>query len=134
MAENGNAVAVPAHGIRLNGAQQAKAQDLMRRFEKSPFAPPSVKECQEQVGEEVFGALIELGELKQLSAEVVFRVRDYEQMLEKVREFIHEKGKINVADARDLFNSSRKYMLALMEHLDSAGITIREGDFRKLSG
>jgi selenocysteine-specific elongation factor len=39
---------------------------------------------------------------------------------------------MTVADARDLFDSSRKYMLALMEHLDATGVTVRDGDFRKL--
>jgi selenocysteine-specific elongation factor len=39
---------------------------------------------------------------------------------------------MTVADARDLFGSSRKYMLALLEHLDAIGVTIRDGDYRKL--
>jgi hypothetical protein len=33
---------------------------------------------------------------------------------------------------RDTFNTSRKYAQALLEHLDSIGETVREGDFRKL--
>jgi selenocysteine-specific elongation factor len=37
-----------------------------------------------------------------------------------------------VAEARDQFNTSRKYILPLMEHLDSNGVTVRDGDFRRL--
>jgi len=73
-----------------------------------------------------------LGQLKQLTPDVVFRSEDFEQMVVKVRSFITEKGQITVADARDLFNSSRKYILALLEHLDATGVTRRDGDFRKL--
>jgi selenocysteine-specific elongation factor len=36
-----------------------------------------------------------------------------------------------VADVRDLFHTSRKYALALMEHLDEVGITTRTGDLRQ---
>ena len=127
-----NSIAITSHKIQLTGSQQASVQELMRRFEASPFAPPSIKECQSEVGTDVLGALIDLGEMVQLSTEVVFRKQDYERMVAEVKSFIADKGQISVADARDLFGSSRKYMLALMEYLDSAGITVREGDVRKL--
>jgi selenocysteine-specific elongation factor len=130
--EAGNALAIAGHQITFDNGQQAKVQGLMRRFAGNPYSPPSVKECQAEVGEEVINALVELGQLKQLTPDVIFRMEDYEQMVSKVRDFISEKGQMTVADARDLFDSSRKYMLALMEHLDATGVTIRDGDFRKL--
>ena len=130
--EAGSALAIVGHEIKFDSSQQAKVQGLMRRFAQNPYSPPSVKESQVEVGEDVVTALIELGQLKQLTADVVFRDEDYQAMVAKVRAFITEKGQITVADARDLFDSSRKYMLALLEHLDATGITIRDGDFRKL--
>jgi len=130
--ETANALAIPGHEITFDSGQQAKVQGLMRRFASSPYSPPSVKECQAEVGEEVLNALVELGQLKQLTGEVLFRTPDFEEMVSKVRAFIAERGQMTVADARDLFDSSRKYMLALMEHLDAIDVTIRDGDFRKL--
>jgi selenocysteine-specific elongation factor len=132
LSESRGFVSLPGHEITLDSSQQAKVQGLMRRFEESPYSPPSVKECQAEAGEEVVNALVELGRLKQLTPDVIFRTEDYETMLARVRAFIGEKGQMTVADARDLFDSSRKYMLALMEHLDATGVTIRDGDFRKL--
>jgi selenocysteine-specific elongation factor len=130
--EAGSALAAPGHEIRFDSSQQAKVQGLMRRFAQSPYSPPSVKEAQAEIGEEVLNALTELGQLKQLTADVLFRTSDYEDMVARVRAFMAEKGQMTVADARDLFDSSRKYMLALMEHLDATGVTVRDGDFRKL--
>ena len=130
--EVGNTLAIPGHEIKFDSTQQAKVQGLMRHFAENPYSPPSVKECQNEVGEDVLNALVELGQLKQVSADVIFRVEDFEQMVAKVRAFITEKGQMTVADARDQFDSSRKYMLALMEHLDATGVTVRDGDFRKL--
>jgi selenocysteine-specific elongation factor len=37
-----------------------------------------------------------------------------------------------VAQFRDRFNTSRRYALAFLEHLDSIGVTLREGDLRRL--
>jgi selenocysteine-specific elongation factor len=132
LVDAGGTVSIPGHEINFDNVQQTKVQGLMRRFAGSPYSPPSVKECQAEVGEEVVNALVELGQLKQLTTDVIFRTEDYEKMVAKVRAFISEKGQMTVADARDLFDSSRKYMLALMEHLDASGVTIRDGDFRKL--
>ncbi len=132
MIEAGSALAIPGHEIRFDSGQQAKVQGLMRRFAQSPSSPPSVKESQAEVGEEVLNALVELGELKQINSDVIFRTQDFEEMAANVHNFISEKGQMTVADARDLFGSSRKYMLALMEHLDASGVTVRDGDFRKL--
>jgi selenocysteine-specific elongation factor len=128
----GGTVSIPGHEIKFDSSQKAKAQALLRRFESSPYSPPSVNESLAAVGEEVYNALVELADLKQLTADVVFRSKDYEDMVNKVRAFITENGQVTVADARDLFSSSRKYMLALLEHLDATGMTIRDGDFRKL--
>lgn len=132
LVESGSALAIPGYEIRFDSGQQAKIQDLIRQFESSPYSPPSVKESQAEVGEEVVSALVELGQLKQLTSDVIFRMPDYEDMLAKVRVYIAENGQMTVADARNLFGSSRKYMLALMEHLDAIGVTVRDGDFRKL--
>jgi selenocysteine-specific elongation factor len=41
-------------------------------------------------------------------------------------------GRVTVAEVRDMFSTSRKYALALMEHLDSQKITRRVGDERVL--
>jgi selenocysteine-specific elongation factor len=76
--------------------------------------------------------LIELGELKAVSSEVVFRKQDYDSMVTKVHAALVKNGRITLAEVRDLFNTSRKYAQALLEHLDSSGITMRDGDYRKL--
>ena len=45
---------------------------------------------------------------------------------------IGQNGKITLAEVRDLFKTSRKFVQALLEHLDAVGVTMRDGDFRKL--
>ena len=132
LAENGSLVALPGHKVTFDAAQQAKVQGLMRKFAANPFGPPSVKECQAEAGEEIVNALIDMGELVTVSAEVIFRTKDYEAMAAKVKSAIQQNGQITLAETRDLLGTTRKYVQALLEHLDAAGITVRDGDFRKL--
>ncbi|MDO8755108.1 MAG: selenocysteine-specific translation elongation factor [Anaerolineales bacterium] len=125
-------VANAGHEIKFNEADQLKVKELMRKFEKTPYATPSVKECQAQVGEEVINALIEMGELIPVSPEVIFRKKDYEEMVEKIKTALQLKGQITLAEVRDRLDTTRKYIQALLEHLDSVGLTMRDGDARKL--
>jgi len=120
------------HEIKFNAEQQAKVQALKRKFEQNPFSPPSVKECQAEIGEDVLNALIELNEFVIVSADVIFRKQDYDAMIAKTRAALQQNGQITLAEVRDLFDTSRKYAQALLEHLDANGITVRDGDFRKL--
>ena len=130
--DSNNYLAKPEHEIRFDNGQQAKVQALMQKFERNPYSPPSVKECQAEVGEEILNALIDLNELVAVSPEVIFRKQDYDLAVTKIRHTIEENGKVSLAEVRDLFNTSRKYAQALLEHLDALGITVRAGDFRKL--
>ncbi len=129
---NEKSLAQPGHAVRFDDGQQARVETLMRKFEQSPFSPPSVKDCRAEIGEDIFNALVESGELVPVSTEVVFRKGDYDSMTARIVETIRRNGKIALAEVRDLFGTSRKYAQALLEHLDSAGVTMRAGDFRKL--
>ncbi len=132
--ETSKSISKPGHTIKFNGQQQAKVQVLMRKFEANPFSPPSVKECQVEVGEEVLNALLEMDELIAVSSEIIFRKSDYDLMVSRIKSAIiqNQNGKISLAEVRDLFNTSRKYAQAILEHLDVIGVTMRDGDFRKL--
>jgi selenocysteine-specific elongation factor len=126
------AVSKPGHEIRFDGENQIKVESLRRKFEANPFATPSIKECQAEAGEEVINALVELGELMPVSQEVIFRKTDYDEMIGRIEATIKEKGQITLAEVRDMLNTTRKYVQALLEHLDAIGVTMRDGDVRKL--
>lgn len=125
-------VALPGFEIRFDKNQQTRVEGLIGRFTESPFTPPTIKESQGEVGEEIFNALIDLGDLVTVSSEVVFRKADHEKMIAMVRAHLAEHSKITVAEARDLFLTSRRYVLALLENLDELGVTRREEDYRVL--
>jgi selenocysteine-specific elongation factor len=47
-----------------------------------------------------------------------------------VLDVIDTRGSIAVADLRDLFNTTRKYAVPFLEHLDEVRVTRRKGDVR----
>jgi selenocysteine-specific elongation factor len=84
------------------------------------------------VGVEVMNALLEMGEFIPVSIDVIFRKQDYEEAVRRIRGLLQQKEKITLAEVRDLLGTSRKYAQALLEHLDATGMTLRDGDYRRL--
>jgi len=132
LSEVGSLVLLLEHKVRFNSEQQLAVDGLLAQFDKSPYAPPTIKDSQTALGEEVYFALVDLGELLPVSSEVVFRVGAHEKMVADVRNLIETHGSLTVAQARDHFKTTRRYVLAFLEHLDSQGITKRAGDARVL--
>ena len=122
----------PGHEIRIPPDLLLKVDRLMEDFHDQPFAPPTIKTCIGELGEDLYNALIDLGRLIPVSSDVVFRWGDYEGMVREVKMILAEDGTISVAQMRDRFKTSRRYILAFLEHLDAINLTIRDGDVRKL--
>jgi len=53
-------------------------------------------------------------------------------MVNWVTEHAREHASVSIADVRETFGTSRKYTLALLEHMDRTGVTRRVGDDRVL--
>jgi selenocysteine-specific elongation factor len=118
--------------VQFSPAQLAAVEKLNALIAAGPMSTPSVKEAQALVGEEVLQALFEQGRLVQVSSEVWFDAEAYQAIVGQIKAFIADNGSITVAQARDAFHTSRKYALALLEHLDAIGVTQRAGDERSL--
>lgn len=130
--DEGATVRLPSHTVRFTADQKRQVGALLARFLDQPYAPPSVKESIDLVGEGVLNVLLNRGELVQVSPDVLFLSETYEEMVRRVEERIQRQGSVTLAEVRDMFDSSRKYVQALLEHLDEVGVTKRVGDKRVL--
>jgi selenocysteine-specific elongation factor len=132
VADTGQGVRLPDHEPRFSPEEERGVAGLLAQCARDPYNTPSVKMCIEAVGQPVYAALLDQGRLVQVSGEVVLLSETYEIMVARVREVLAQEGTLTVAEARDMFGTSRKYVLALLEHLDAQGITQRVGDERRL--
>jgi len=128
LSEEGLAVRLASHQVQLTQAQQARIDAFLQSLVKNPYAPPG-----DQLPEpDLLNLLIEQHRVVKVSDSVVFSASAYSEMVEKVTSHIKAKGKVTLAEVRDLFKTSRKYAQALMEHLDEKKLTRRVGDERVL--
>jgi selenocysteine-specific elongation factor len=129
IAEN-NLIRRRDHQVRFSERQQARIDEFTSQLEAAPYTPPSYSEAAAHVGEDVLRALIEQGQIVQVQPEVIFSRAAYDEMVAGTLALIDENGSVDARALRDAFNTSRKYAIGLLEHLDSAGITRRTGDVR----
>jgi len=126
--EEGAGVRLPSHQVRLSPKQQAEVEAFLAALAQSPYSPPTNL----SLDPELLNLLLEEGKVVKVSEEVVFSAVAYEEMVKRIVEHLKSYGKITVAEVRDLFQTSRKYAVALMEYLDEQRITRRVGNERVL--
>jgi len=146
LVEHGTSLRLAGHEVRLTEAQERLASRLLARLEIAPLAPPALSELRAELAaangvagasgaldEDFLSALSLQRKIVRVSEDLMFAAPAYNGMVEQVTGHLKEHGKITVAEVRDLFGTSRRYVLALLEHLDGERITRRLGDERVLA-
>jgi selenocysteine-specific elongation factor len=128
----GSRVAKTGFEPRLSAEDARRLADLRARFEASPSSPPSIRECREALGDELWSLLTIQGEFVEISEDVAFEATAYRRIVGEITTSLERGGSVTVAEVRDRYQTSRKYALALLEHMDAIGVTVRVGDERRL--
>lgn len=134
LAEAGPHLRLAEHTVRFAPDLAERVEQLLDALGREPYAPPSLPDLMSSLGldEEVIAALVEQGRIVRLTESVALRSEVYREMVERVVALLREKGQVTVAEVRDLFGTSRKYVLALLEYMDQQHLTRRVGDVRVL--
>jgi selenocysteine-specific elongation factor len=132
LVQEGALVRLPQHRVTFDPGQQRRIDELLAKLAENPYSTPSVAECEAAIGLEALNVLLDEGRLVRVSESVLFLGETYREMVDRVLSHIGQEGSITVAQVRDMFQASRKYALALMEHLDDQRVTKRVGDERVL--
>jgi selenocysteine-specific elongation factor len=133
------------HGLRwagaagvLEGADAERADVLVAHFEAAGVEAPSVAVAATAVGLtekdalRLLQALDRQGRVVKVGEGLYFAVGTLTQAMERIAGEMEVRGTITLAEVRDLFSTSRRFAQALLEHMDSEGLTLRVGDARRL--
>lgn len=132
LVESGGVVRLPEHEVRLSPEQGAQVEALLAQFAAASYTPPNAGDAARALGDELLSLLIARGDLIRVSPEVLLTPAVYDEMSAYVVEHIRTHGSIVAGELRDRFDTSRKYAIALLEHLDNKRVTRRVGDKRIL--
>ena len=132
----GIAVADPGYVFEPGPELKKKIVSLESKYSNSALQPPSWKEAaaghglDEALAAEVLYFLIRKGDLVKVAEDIYCHSSALEEAKKRLAGFFHSQGEITVGEFRDLFNTSRKYALPLLEYFDREKVTRRVGDAR----
>jgi len=126
IAQEGSLISLPGHEVRLSLAQEQTAAAFIKSLASNPYSPPG--DLIPEPG--LLNLLVSRGEVVKVSSDVVFTANAYRDMVAAIEAHLAAYGEITVAQVRDMFRTSRKYALSLLEYLDGQKITRRVGDVR----
>jgi selenocysteine-specific elongation factor len=132
-------VGLAGHGPKLSQSEQKLLAELVERYRRAGFQPPTVRECQQQANknQQSVASLLALaaaeGDLVAVSADFFLHVDAEARLRAVLRAAFEERGGLTLSEIRELLNTTRKYAVPTCEYLDRIGFTRREGDLRWLA-
>jgi selenocysteine-specific elongation factor len=128
LTETPRSVAPPGWQPQPTQAQLDACERYVTALKAAPYSPPLT----ERPADELVAYLVDTGQVVETGDEVVFEAGAYHQMVDAIVEKLSDGSLLTVAQVRDLFGTSRRYVLSLLSYLDSQRITLRRGDDRAL--
>ncbi|MHB1345027.1 MAG: selenocysteine-specific translation elongation factor [Thermoleophilia bacterium] len=133
------------HGLRwgeaeggMEGDDAAQAEGLLAIYERIGLEAPSLAAAATEAGLaekealRLVRALGRQGRMAKVGEDLYYATSTLEEVMGRIAAEMESRGQISLAEVRDLFGTSRKYAQALLEHMDSEGMTLRVGDARRL--
>ena len=137
---HGEQVRQAAHQQSWTGKYAAARERILQRVAAAGLSGPSSKEMAPDSGlsesecEQVMRALTDAGELYSIPPGLYVLPDVFAKCRDAVLAHLRAKGRVNVTEARDLLNVSRKYLVPILEEFDRLALTVRQGDFRVMRG
>ncbi len=129
-------VALPDFSPYLDGRQQKILAQIEKAYKEGGFSPPRWAEVAGLAGleaeeaQELLQYCLRRAILVKVADDLYFHADAVEEAKKLLRDFLAEQGEITVGEARDIWRTSRKYALPLLEYFDRTKVTRRIGDKR----
>lgn len=123
----------------MSGQDQKVYDAMMAAFDAGAYQPPSLAEVAKQAGSDVkrvqklVKIAVAYGDLVEIDGTIFLTAEHESNMKRVVADMIEQAGGATVSEIRERLNSSRKFAVPLLEHLDRVKITVRDGDKRVLA-
>ncbi len=130
--EEGGFVRLVDHQPRLTADQRRAIEQLRAWLARAGLEGPSRGEVEQALGPHADVAVqwvLDSGEGLELR-ELLYWRQAVDGAVQVLVDALGRCGELTVAGARDLLGTSRKYVLPLLEYLDTVGVTRRQGDVR----
>lgn len=116
--------------VVLTKEQERMRTRIQEEYKALKYAPPkyvdlATTEKDKPGFKMVYELLLDQGDLIKLNEDCTLLKEDYKRAKDMVVEYINKNGSISASSAREVFETNRKYAVAILEHFDSIKLTKR---------
>lgn len=135
----GNAVALPGFRTEPTPEQKLAMDKVLAAYRAGGLQPPSweevIRRCglEENLAAEMQSFILRSGLLVKVDDELLFHPESIERAKVLLKELLARRKEITVGEAREIWQTSRKYAVPLLEFFDRQRVTRRVGDKRVLA-
>ena len=132
---DGSLVRRATHQPALPAPLQGIGAFLRTQQSAKPLDPPSRSVlAPDAASVRTLRFLIDTGEAVEISADLILASETVTDARNVIVSVIREKGAATLGDFRDRLACSRRVLVPLLDYFDRVGLTLREGDRRRLLG
>lgn len=133
-----NLVSLKKFKVQIDPKMQKNIDDILECYIDDAFTPKTVKELSEEFRlpfkdvRQYAGMLAAKGDLVKVDEDFYFAREVLEKGKQLIKAEFTRSGPLKIGQISELFGSSRKYVVPVMEYLDKTGFTRRNGDVREV--
>jgi len=133
-----NTIRLPDHEVRLAEDESDLKEKILAVYEREGLQPPLFKDLvnhlniRAETAKNIVMHLVDEGKLVKAKDDLFFHQQVLAGLQEKLVSYLKSNGEIDTPAFKEMTGASRKYTIPLLEYFDSANVTIRVGDARKL--
>ncbi|OVE75478.1 selenocysteine-specific translation elongation factor [bacterium E08(2017)] len=132
-------LALKDRGPTLKPKQAELADKITTLYKDAAFSTPRRDELSDLLGmpepliKPVIDYLFQTGTIVAVDDLILFHSDHVEDAKAMVTDYINTNGSVEAAAVREMLNTSRKYVIPLLEYFDKIKLTVRKGNARTLS-
>lgn len=135
-------VALKGFEVKLSKDQVDLKNIILKKYRNDGFKPLELKDliislsskAKEKEIRDIVDVMINENLLFKLNDEILLHIDIYSKAKKLLVDYLTKNNEITLAQYRDVLNTSRKYVIPILEHFDSIKLTKRIGDKRVLIG
>jgi selenocysteine-specific elongation factor len=127
-----NCLSLPQFELKLSSNDEATKLKIKKLFLDNPTKPPDYKQLTDEPGidKKVLDYMIKSGEITKVTMGILFYTDTLIEIEKKIKDHFKKSQSLDISSFKGILDTSRKYIIPLLEYFDQKGVTMRVGDKR----
>ncbi len=126
-----NKISIVGRKINFTADDKSQIDRILKEFENYKLMPPTDRQYS-QKEQLLIKYLLDTGDLVLINSEIFLKKDCYLSLKNDIMKMLNLNNSVSISDMKNRFDITRKYIIPILEHFDSVGLTIRKDNVRVL--